>query len=205
MESQAPQTAQRPGSADLEWDRLREEVLQAQSVRSDLLKWKLLLVGALSAAGLGLAGSRKAGHADLVLCAVPVVCLYVDLLAYHLTLRILVIGTYFRHRDTAMHGQGEGYEAYAQRARQLGFAGRDNRLSRRPPSAFDLEDWAVSWSTIFLSLSVVGYGIFVAAHPSGVARTLAIPFLLSGIVGVVVSLTARRSYAARFDAVNSLS
>ena len=63
-----------------------------------MLKWKLVLVGTLGAAGLGLAGASRhtPGHPELVLCAVPFVSVYVDLLCRHLSLRILVIGRYLR-------------------------------------------------------------------------------------------------------------
>jgi hypothetical protein len=38
-------------------EKLRDEILQTENTRSDLLKWKLGLVGAIGAAGLGFAGS----------------------------------------------------------------------------------------------------------------------------------------------------
>jgi hypothetical protein len=78
---------------------LREEILQAQRTRSDLLKWKLGLVGVIGSIGLGLAGSRVPTHADLVLCAIPFVCVYVDLLCRHLSLRMIVVGAFFRETD----------------------------------------------------------------------------------------------------------
>ena len=179
-------------------DRLREEILQAQRVRSDLLKWKLVIVGALSAAGLGLAGSRATGHADLVLCAVPLVSLYVDLLAYHLSLRILVIGGYFRL-------EAGGYEEYVQSARELSLPHRHRGDTQPTGSAFDLEDWAVSWSTGLLSLAVLGYGIYVAIHPAGAASALSIPFLASGAVGLGVTLAAQNSYSKRLKALGELA
>jgi hypothetical protein len=75
---------------------LRDEILQSEGVRSDLLKWKLALAGILGAAGLGFSGSEDLRHADLVLCAIPPVCVYVDLLCLHLNLKMLVIGTFLR-------------------------------------------------------------------------------------------------------------
>jgi hypothetical protein len=186
-------TSQQP--ENLESGRLRDEILQAQRVRSDLLKWKLALVGTLSAVGLGLAGSRQTSHADLVLCAVPLVSVYVDLLASHLSIRILVIGTYFR--------AGDGYEAHAKRARALKLGGGDADSSSKR-SAFDLEDWAMTGSTGFLSVVVLLYGVFIAADPSKTSSALSIPFLVSGITGLAMSLVTRRSYRARFAAVDRM-
>lgn len=104
---------------------LRQEILQSQQTRSDLLKWKLGLVGAIGAVGLGLAGSRVSNHADLVLCAVPLVCIYVDFLCRHLSLRILVIGVFFRTATVPMPPK---------RNRQNGPRSRCTRSTRRTPA-----------------------------------------------------------------------
>jgi hypothetical protein len=106
-------------------ERLREEILNSQTVRSDLLKYKLVIAGALGAAGLGLAGSNATGHSDLVLCTVPLACLYVDLLCRHLSLRILVIGTFYRKKGSATASSEEfrqlaDYEKYVGGVRDLG-------------------------------------------------------------------------------------
>jgi hypothetical protein len=73
---------------------LRQEVIETEHTRNDLLKWKLGLVGGLGAAGLGLAGSRRLHHADLILAAIPPVAVYVDLLCRNLAIKMLVIGTF---------------------------------------------------------------------------------------------------------------
>ena len=62
----------------------RTEIVEAQKGRTDLLKWKLILVAALGALGLGINGFSKdakpALSLDLALCLIPLVCVYVDLL-----------------------------------------------------------------------------------------------------------------------------
>ena len=165
-------------------EKLRDEILQAENTRSDLLKWKLGLVGALGGAGLGFAGSVELRHADLVLCALPPVAVYVDLLALHLTLRILVIGAFFRTAGTTEAAAYRSYEAFAHDAR----------------SAFELEDWALSYSTYALCGAVAGYGVYQLVAGS----TFGIPFVLSGAIGTVGEFVGRQQYARRCRAVAAL-
>ena len=194
---------------------LRDEILQSESVRSDLLKWKLALAGALGAAGLGFAGSDDLRHADLVLCAIPPVCVYVDLLCLHLNLKMLVIGTFLRRTASAAETADiASYEAFVDaKARQLviarprfvgwirlpgwvrrWFLGKDSDR----PSAFDLEDWALSLSTFALSAALIVYA-FWQESPFWV------PFALSGIAGLTATAVGNWQFAKRFEAVRALS
>lgn len=170
---------------------LREEILQGQRVRSDLLKWKLGLVGGLGAAGLGFAGSDSLSHADLVLCAIPPVAVYVDLLCRHLSLRILVVGTFLRtQRDDPALATLGAYEDFAERSRTL--------PGRRRRSAFDLEEWALAWSTLAVSAAVAVYGVVLWSRFSA-------PFVISGTVGLVATLLAVRLFRDRFRSVVELA
>lgn len=207
-------------------EKLRDEILQSESVRTDLLKWKLALVGAIGAAGLGFAGSEDLGHADLVLCAIPPLCVYVDLLCLHLNLKMLVIGTFLRQWTAGETGNElRDYERFVEKARRMtgarepksDGAGRHDRAEgshpprwlRRSvlgrmdtePSAFDLEDWALSLSTLGLSVAVVGYAIYVGID--GEAR-FAIPFAVSGVVSLVATWIGNWQFAGRFEAVRAL-
>jgi hypothetical protein len=170
-------------------EKLRDEILLAESTRSDLLKWKLGLVGAIGAAGLGFAGAAELGHADLVLCALPPVTTYVDLLARHLTLRILVIGAFLR--GAAEGAPYQEYEEFAERARHL----------ERRRSAFDLEDWALQYSSYGLSAAVAGYGVYQLIDGS----TYGVPFVVSGVIGAAVAMLGLVHYRRRVDAVAALS
>ena len=171
---------------------LREEVLSSQSVRSDLLKYKVLVVGAIGAAGLGLAGSKVKGHLDLVLAAVPLVCLYIDLLCRHLSLRILVIGSFIRERGAEPLA---AYEEHAEAARNLAAGWFGKR------SAFALEDWAVSGSTLALSVAVLVYGIFaIGDNPWWFYWTL----MVSGGAGIVVTAAEFVVYRKRSRLLTSL-
>ena len=177
-------------------EKLREEILNAESVRSDLLKWKLGLIGAIGASGLGLAGSSGVGNAELVLAAIPPVALYVDLLCLHLTLRILVIGAFVQRSQSAGDPALAAYEAFADRARRLPGTG----TPPRPQSAFDLEDWALFYSTYGLSAAIGAYGVvrLVQGSPYGSV------FVASAVVGLLAIVAGRRQYAERCRKVGAL-
>jgi hypothetical protein len=189
-------------------DKLREEILQAEQTRSDLLKLKLSLVGAIGALGLGFSGSGTFGHAELVLALVPLVCVYVDLLCRHLTLRIVVIGAFLR---TSMYGGRSGvdafqaYEVFVQNQRWEE-PGDGPRGGRRRVSPFDLEDWALEYSTYLLSVGIFLFGVLYALR--AVKPAFSILFLLSGLVGMTATWLGRREYNKRCElmaAVQSLS
>src|SRR5262245_60129108 len=76
-----------------------DEIIEAQKVRSELLKWKVLAVAALGATGLGLSEKESRPQADLVLCCIPFVCAYIDVLCRNLSLRIRVVSQFWRRGE----------------------------------------------------------------------------------------------------------
>jgi hypothetical protein len=77
-------------------DSLRSELIETQKVRTDLIKWKLILVSVLAATGLGFTEIKSVPYAEVVLCCIPFVCAYVDLQCASLSLRISGISFYFQ-------------------------------------------------------------------------------------------------------------
>lgn len=128
-------------------NKLPDEILGAHQTRADFLKWKLLLVAALGAAGLGLGEKSKPVY--LLVALIPLVCLYVDLLCMNLKVRVLVIGTFYAN------SREDAYERYTQKNRKV----------------FETEDWALHYSTYVLCLVVIGVGClaqtFDAIAPNG--------------------------------------
>jgi polyferredoxin len=167
---------------------------------------------ALGAAGLGFAGSNNLRHADLVVCAIPPVCVYVDLLCLHLNLKMLVIGTFLRRPGHAGNDIRRYEEFVNGQARQLTIArprflgwlhlpawARRWLLAKESdrPSAFDLEDWALSLSTIALFLALIVYAFFQTSP-------FWLPFGLSGVAGLVTTAIGNWQFAKRFEAVRGL-
>lgn len=159
-------------------EQLRSEIVESEKLRADFLKWKLVIVAALGAVGLGL--NTQHGPIAIILMGIPLVCIYVDLLCYHIDLRIQVIGAFFRSYDPVQEPQAEhAYERYVN--------------SRR--SVFELEDWVLKYSTRALSIAVVAYGVWLTwwQHdgPEGV------PLIVSAVVGIGLSLWATAIYNSK--------
>jgi hypothetical protein len=210
---------------------LRNEIIESEKARADLFKWKIVLVASLGAIALGLEsalGGEDAATKDppithtYVLCLIPLVCLYVDLLCSHLNLRIMVIGRYFQ--SVAARGDGNlsaddvRYEEFAERARNLTSAlvrrGRRILRKRRPTNGlrlnvFAFEDLAQHVSSIVLSSFVIAWGWpGIPASWLGLATCSKNPgrwvFVGSGLVGVMLSAFALWRYRRRLAALCGL-
>lgn len=163
---------------------LSDEIVESQKARSELLKWKAISVAALGAAGLGLSGPTVP-QADFALCFIPLVSAYIDLQCRHLSLRIMVIGTYRAKRATA-GAQGAAadpeeaylgpYEPYARAAARKG--------------VFSLEGAALVTSSALLSLGLI-------LLPGLLDQTL-LPhgkvLVVSGAIGLILVLTVEIAY-----------
>ena len=119
-------------------NKLPDEIIGSHEARADFLKWKLILVAALGAAGFGLDEKLHLAHAHLFLALIPFVCIYVDLLCTNLKLRVIVIGTFYADLRQDI------YERYTQRNRSI----------------FQTEDWALDLSTYGLCLLLALIGLF---------------------------------------------
>lgn len=176
---------------------LRDEIVASQEARTDLLKYKLLAVAALGAIGLGYS-DQPAGHPSFepvyVLCVIPFVCAFVDLICWHNTLRILVIGRY-------LASTGDQYEGF------LDILGKRIDGSRcagaRRPGAryfFELEDWALQWSSLVLSLLLLLFGTYrvrvgmTDADPMPLREYV---FVVSGVSGATLALVVWRVFSRR--------
>ena len=158
---------------------LRDEIRKTQGAQSELMKWKLIAVAAIGAIGLGLpkvGGSSGAtpGLRYQVLCLVPLLCLYADLVCLHYMLRIITIGafikeSYRKFREIAPRLSGIehpllDYEGFVFRTR-LGNV-KNSATSRKwfrrvldlcaSGSPFNLELWAIVGSSF-----VINVGLFL--------------------------------------------
>ena len=74
---------------------LRNEIVASENARLDFIKWKIVLIAALGAVGLGLASDTKVA-APAVLGFIPIACAYVDVVCAHVNFRILLIAHFLR-------------------------------------------------------------------------------------------------------------
>jgi hypothetical protein len=168
----------------------RNEIIEAEKSRMDLLKWKLILVATLGAIGLGLnnasSSSKILSSLHLMLCLIPLACVYVDLLCKHLQIRILAISYFLQYAE---HGDDiseiswiEQYEEFCESV----------RADKSRDDAFGLEDWAQKWSTIFLSIMVI-----LAASLLKIEQIDSVALMLSGVCGLLLTWGLDRSYEKR--------
>ncbi|MEH2272709.1 MAG: hypothetical protein V7K68_30520 [Nostoc sp.] len=159
----------------------KNEIIEAEKGRTDLLKWKLILVAALGAIGLGISNpsstSKPMLSLHLALCLIPLVCVYVDLLCKHLQMRILVISEFFQNSEYRNNADEDScfylYERFCDQVR----------------SVFNLEDWAQQWSTQFLSVLVI-----VAALILKLQKTDLLVLVFSGMCGIIFTLVIDKAY-----------
>jgi len=130
---------------------LRTEIIESQKARIDLLKFKLIAVAALGSVGLGLGEyhSWLQEGLDVILCIIPFVCIYIDFLCYHNTMRILVIGQFLAFKN-------DGYEIY------ISELGGNNKKYNGAGYYFELEDFSLEWSSVLLSALLSIYGVYIA-------------------------------------------
>ena len=77
--------------------KLRDEIIECQKVRSDFIKWKLILVAAVGSAALGLGGDgTTATGLPVLLAFISLICVYVDSVCIHNDARIMVIAEFLR-------------------------------------------------------------------------------------------------------------
>lgn len=162
-------------------EKLRDEIVESQKVRTDFLKWKLFLVAAIGAAAFGI-GSRDSQSQSpplVLLGLIPFVCLYVDAVCIHNQMRILIIARFMRRGSLGQ--TAKAYEEYCRTQR----------------SAWSLEDFALVGTTIFLSVLVllVGIGDYLrgalslpqSSQPLQVDFTVKLLLILGGLLGLVAS------------------
>jgi hypothetical protein len=154
----------------------RNEIVEAEKGRIDLLKWKLILIAGIGTIGLGL-GSAEKNIAPilpphLLLCLIPLVCVYVDSLCQSLQTRILVISEFFQHYqystgdDTIEHFHE--YERFCNEVRR----------------EFHLEDWAQQGSTVGFSLVI--FILAVTLEPLARVKVALLMFCAIGLVLTVL-------------------
>ena len=166
-------------------DKLRDEIIETQRGHLDMVKWKIVLVAALGAVGLGFqgvglsgAGERTVLPAHYVLCLIPFVCAYCDLMLCTLLLRMRAIGAFMSHRGAAQGALLARYEQCIDSLRQgQGLHG----------GLFSFEGLAVFGSSFLFSALV----FLVLAFLGEFALSL------SGLAGVGFTRWIRRSFSEK--------
>ena len=176
-------------------DILRTELLDAIKHRNELNKWKILVSAIIGSTGLGFTGSIVVPYMELTLCAIPIICAYIDLIYYHDGLVINAIGTFIRTRPLNSDENRKElieYEEFAAKARNLT---SDNGSTY---SAYDLVKIASFGSSIIFSVLIIVYSAIVWKETS-------IPILIFGILGILLTIWIRKQYLIRRQILNAIS
>ncbi len=171
----------------------RQEIIETQKARSNLLQQKLIINAVLGGIGLGLRGAGEEGasgllnnHIYLVLCLIPLVCTYVDLLCYHLNLRMFVIAKFLKDPRRAINKKKKN-----EKKNESNLELEDYRLYERICSeernAFSLESFALKASSIVLSLLLIVLPFFIELDTKNIFLD-DICLSISGITGIMLAI-----------------
>jgi len=93
----AVETAQGVTIMNAHDEKLRDEIIESQKTVADFVKWKLISVAAVAAVALGFRSTTPTpDSAKLLMCLVPLICIYIDLNSMHIMMRVLTIGIYLK-------------------------------------------------------------------------------------------------------------
>ena len=179
---------------------LSTEIIETQKSRYDLLKWKMIAFAALSATGLGLSKETQ-NYADLVLCCIPFVCAYIDMLWYHLSVRNAAIG-YFRRKMSDHRRKNQDPESIPCDDHYTIYQEWYEKYIENAKGTYKLEKLCVylssiAFSTILIALSVLD---FVTEEIGFNHRYLV---FISGLIGIAFAVATRKIHIAIIENVKS--
>lgn len=150
---------------------LRTEIIESQNTQADFLKWKLISVAGIAsiALGLGPSSTPAVAGAKLLMCSVPLICAYVDLISLQITNRILLIGLYLKQ-------SGNAYEKFV-------FKVRDKTTTN--PFVFEAAAMIVS-SGVFNAI-VVTLGFTLPKGAKEWPAEYLTAYIVSGVAGIFVT------------------
>lgn len=129
---------------------LREEIIACQRTRADFVRWKLILIAGVGAAGVGVLQAQMAPK-PVLLALIPLICAYVDAVCLHNDSRIMMIAAFMRE-SPYVSAAARDYESLCQ----------DNRHRF-------YDEWAVLFlSSAGLSLLVLVIGVLAGYQPADV-------------------------------------
>jgi hypothetical protein len=169
------------GDNEVSMEGLRTEIIESQKTQADFLKWKLISVAAVASISLGLAptGGTALEGAKLLMCLVPLVCAYVDLISLHLMIRILTIGIYLKN-------SGDPYEKFV-------FGVREKTATN--PFVFEAVAMLVS-SGVF-DATIVALGFALPKGPGNWPSEYLAAYIVSGVLGIVATIAFWLMHSSR--------
>jgi hypothetical protein len=166
---------------------LRQEIIESQKTQADFLKWKLIAVALLSSIALGFSGPST-DSAKFLICLIPLLCGYVDLISLHLMIRIITIGVYLR-------ASGSSYEEFAFKVRDTSGA-----------NPFVFEPGALHGSSLIFNGLIIVLGVVLNWRSATVKwpEMCATLYVIAGVLGLVWTMFLWFTYVLRVRQVKGL-
>jgi hypothetical protein len=166
---------------------LRTEIIESQKTQAEFLKWKLIAVSAVGAISLGFTPMEtppaNLDRAALLLCAIPLICAYIDFVSLHIMIRIVTIGTYLQKI-------GSEYERFVFLTRERG------------ANPFIFETTALHGSSTIFNLVLVALGFSEIVTCTEAVNHA---YILCGLGGIFVAVASWIFYTRRAQRVRELS
>lgn len=164
---------------------LRNEIVESQIIEADFLKWKLIAIGVVSSISLGFTPSdgnnSNPPGVEWLLCAIPLICAYIDFVSINIKLRILTIGAYLKNN-------GSKYEQFVSQT----------RVKKANP--FILETAALHGSSIVFNLVLAGIGFTNIA-----VQLVRNVYVICGVLGLVAAIFTWNFYTKRAKQIQKLA
>jgi len=168
-EPPASSSSQTPLGPNPAFNILRTEIIETQKTGADFVKWKLIAAAAVAslAIGVGQHGDKADPDLRLLVCLIPLICAYADLMSTDLAIRILSLAAYMRD-------QQDPYEKWVQHRRR-GLA-----------NPFALAPLAVHASSVAMNLLILGILRYGPSHQW--PKSHVDWYLISATAGTVIAM-----------------
>ena len=168
---------------------ISNEIVESQKVRSDFLKWKLVVIATLATVGFGISDSYK--RFELAFALIPFASAYIDALCLHLNLRIYSIGRWHTTEQAkALDPDFEYMKEYEKFTDKLHECG-----------AYNLEKWTIFYSSLVINSLIIVYSITHICDLSIHAFAL----LLSSVIGLILTVLLNRYLKSSKEKIKSIS
>lgn len=145
---------------------LRAELIETEKTGADFVKWKLIAVAAVASLALGVGQQRNGDPPPRALiCLIPLICAYVDLMSADLAVRILSIAAFLR-------SEGDVYEQWVQQRRTM-----------RWQNPFALAPMAVHGSSVAINFAVLIFAMFGTTDKPAICM-----YTVAGFVGLLLAI-----------------
>jgi len=161
---------------------LRAESIAAQTMRFDLAKFKLVTTAVLGSIAIGAGTTSGTEKFPYIMGLIPLVCIYIDLIADSKQIQILVIGAFLKTEKAGIFSR---YEKYCSDLR-----------SRKD---IFIDSYAFYFSTMVLCIAIALFGVGQLFLIEDYVRVEVVIEIISGLSGIVLSTLLNLRTKVRTD------